>query len=81
MEKFLTLSFIFLFIIYQTTEAGVLELIAGNSHTVAIFPKDETVWKGEPEQTGEMVWIREAGWTEEPLFIFRLKPPMNDTPS
>jgi hypothetical protein len=56
-------------------------LIAGNSHTVAIFPKGETVWKGEPEQTGEMVWIREAGWTEEPLFMFRLKPPMNDTPS
>jgi len=64
-----------------TTEAGVLELIAGNSHTIAIFLKGEAVWKGEARQIGEMVWIGEVDWTEEAHSIFNLKPPINHTPS
>jgi hypothetical protein len=56
-------------------------LIAGNSHTIAIFLKGEALRKGEPEQIGEVAWIGDVDWTEEAHFIFNLKPPMNDIPS
>jgi hypothetical protein len=56
-------------------------LIAGNSHTVAIFLKGGAVKKEEAEKIGEMVWIGEVDWTEEAHFIFNLKPPTNHIPS
>jgi hypothetical protein len=56
-------------------------LIAGNSHTIAIFLKGEALRKGEPEQIGEVAWIEDADRTEEAHFIFNFKPPMHDIPS
>jgi hypothetical protein len=56
-------------------------LIAGNSHTIAIFLKGEALRKGEAEQIGELVWIGDADRIEEAHFIFNFKPPMNDIPS
>ena len=56
-------------------------MIAGNSHTIAIFLKGEALRKGEPEQIGEVVWIADVDWSEEAHFIYNFKPRMNNIPS
>ena len=56
-------------------------MIAGNSHTIAIFLKGEALQNGESEQIGEVVWIGDVDWTEEAHFIFDFKPPTNNIPA